>query len=559
MKRLTLASFALLVLQNISANASSLETISRLSCSDVSQSAVARQSWSANGAPYGVPLAEWHQDEFAQLRSRIAECARQSGTDSRGLIAYLQRIEGMTRLQNSAGDRAHRQTSVDEAHRRSQALNESMEQAQKDQRAARDAEMEVERGLVAKVEAFASASELKSFCSETWKSQLPETTRVDVVVACKSKLSKLAIADQENAEARKAQTSATQLSELIRKVREMPASQETVRQLQYLRSDNHYRLPSLTFQDQNSYINAIDGRLGEIGNQLTDAACAGVVSKIAVPQELRDALVVDGLAGVSLTYFLCGPALTTRNVSVRLGQRDLVEVKVESTTLTFARRRFLPDRKIDVAVDSPIQGGINALVLTGAADGAKPIAIGNPNFFVINFYSQFSPQRDEFLKQSSSSNASADQFMRAECQMGECIWSALSEKQVVKELPNGKLVEAVLRECDVRYEDDYPEHYTCRDAETSKAQYAAFCSTKFPSIAYKYGNRWQRTRLSISSDGVFGYNSGLIARYLRICHDKVSGPKDLDTLVAEFGYESRVEALGDNVQDSVDDVSKLVE
>lgn len=559
MKRLTLASFAFLVLQNISANASSLETISRLSCSDVSQSAVARQSWSANGAPYGVPLAEWRQDAFAQLRSRVAECARQSGADSRGLIAYLQRLEGMTRLQNSAGDRVQRQTSVDEADRRSQALNESMEQAQKDQRAARDAEMEVERGLVAKVEGFTSASELKSFCSETWKSQLPETTRVDVVVACKSKLSQLAIADQENAEARKAQTSAAQLSELIRKVREMPATQDAARQLQYLRSDNHYRLPSLTFQDQNSYINAIDSRLGEIGSRLTDAACAGVVSKIAVPQELRDALVVDGLAGVTLTYFLCGPALTTRNVSVRLGQRDLVEVEVESATLTFARRRFLQDRKVDVAIDSPIQGGLNALVLTGASDGAKPLAIGNPNFFVINFYSQFTPQLDEFLKQSTSSGATADQFMRAECQMGECIWSALSDKKVVKELPNGKLVEALLRECDVRYEDDFPEHYTCRDAETSNAQYAAFCSTKFPSIAYKDGNRWQRTRLSISSDGVFGYNSGLIARYLRICHDKLRSPQDLDTVVAEFGYRSRVDALGDNVRDAVDDVAKLAE
>ncbi|UWU92685.1 hypothetical protein [Bradyrhizobium sp. CB1015] len=559
MKCLTLAGFALLVLQNIPANAASLETISRLSCSDVSQSAVARQSWSASGAPYGVPLAEWRQDEFAQLRSRIVECGKQSGSDSRALIAYLQRLEGMTRLQNSAADRAGRQTSVDEAHRRSQALNESMEQAQSDRQKASEAEKEVERGLVTKVEAFTSASELKLFCSETWKSQLPETTRVDVVVACKSKLSRLAIADQENAEARKAQTSATQLSELIRKVREMPATNETVQQLQYLRSDNHYRLPTLTFQDQNSYINAIDGRLGEIGNQLTDATCAGVVSKIAVPQDLRDAVVVDGLAGVSLTYFLCGPALTTRNVSVRLGQRDLVEVKVESVILTFARRRYLPDRKIDMAVDSPIQGGVNALVLTGAADGGRPVQIGNPNFFVINFYSQFTPQLDEFLKQSSSSNARADQFMRVECQMGECIWSALAEKKVVKQLPNGNLVEALLRECDVRYEDDYPDHYSCRDAETSKAQYAAFCSTKFPSIAYKDGNRWQRTRLSISSDGVFKYNSGLIARYLRICHDKVRGPGDLDTVVAEFGYMSRVEALGDNVQDAVDEVSKLAE
>lgn len=55
-------------------------------------------------------------------------------------------------------------------------------------------------------------------------------------------------------------------------------------------------------------------------------------------------------------------------MSIRLGQRDLVEIKVESITLTFARRRFLTDRKIDVALDSPIQGGVNALVLTTDRD-----------------------------------------------------------------------------------------------------------------------------------------------------------------------------------------------
>lgn len=114
---------------------------------------------------------------------------------------------------------------------------------------------------------------------------------------------------------------------------------------------------------------------------------------------------------------------------------------------------------------------------------------------------RISPQLDEFLKQSSSSNASADQFMRAECQMGECIWSASRKSRLSKSCRTENLSKRCCAKCDVRYEDDYPEHSTCRDAETSKAQYAAFCSTKFPSIAYKDGNRWQRTRLSISSDG----------------------------------------------------------
>jgi hypothetical protein len=91
------------------------------------------------------------------------------------------------------------------AHRRSEALNEAMGQAQK---RAYEAEKGVERGLLDKVEAFTSSAELKAFCNEIWKSPLPDATRADVAARCQQKLQILAMADQQVDEARHAQASA---------------------------------------------------------------------------------------------------------------------------------------------------------------------------------------------------------------------------------------------------------------------------------------------------------------------------------------------------------------
>jgi hypothetical protein len=574
--RLLVAAFGLLLTQYVPANASAPETISQLGCPAVSQAGVARQSWSVGGSPYGVPLAQWGQDEFGLLRTRIADCAKQSGTDVRGLLAYVQRLESMTRSQNSAADPMRRQAAVDEAHRRSQALNDAMEQATKERERAYQAEKEVERAILEKVEAFTSSADLTTYCRETSKS-LPDNTRWDVVARCKAKLALLAMADRQAEEAHQAEASAKALPELLQKLQAMPANEETVSKLQYLH--NNYRLPSLSYHDQNSYLQAIDRRLGEISERQTEVACGGVVSRIAVPDALRDALVIDGLAGVSMTEFLCGPALTTRNVTVRLAGQDRAEIKVEDITLTFARRRYLADDKVEVALDSPVKGGVNALVLVAAASGTNGLAIGNPNFFVINFYSQFTPQVAEFLKQQSfHSDASApiapktaaagptrptampEAFVRMNCQMKECAWGALSDKSVVKEVPNGKLVRATMRECSTYHPDgEYPEHYACRPQETQVAEYAAFCSTSYPSVAYRQDGKWQRTKLSISEDGQFGYNIESITQYLRICHDYVRSDENLDAVGVRFGYKSRISALGNNVQDAVGDVSQLIE
>lgn len=405
---------ALLLVQTIAAQALSPESVSNLPCSQVTQAGVARQPWSANGTPYGAPLIEWKGPEFNLLRDRIADCARQTGADVRGLLTYVQRLEEMTRLQNAQSVRAEelRQRPGTNPDLETQRNTRSAEDRQRSQTAydrfiqRRDQEVEAdglatarERELVAKVRTFETQNELKSFCNDIFQSQLRQSTRYSVASECKRRLEVMAFADQQRAETLQAEASAKLLPDLIQKLKQMPDDDETLRHLQNLKSDNRYRLKSLTYRDQNSYFQAIESRLGEIGTKRSDAKCATVVSTISVPIEIRDAIIVDGLSGVSLTYFLCGPVLTTRNVSAALGPNDTVDIKVDSLTLTFARRRYLSDRKAEVAINSPIQGGVNALVLTGAADGANRLAIGNPSFFVINFYSQFTPQVAAFLAQ----------------------------------------------------------------------------------------------------------------------------------------------------------------
>jgi hypothetical protein len=560
------------LLQGVSANASGKETISQLGCPAVSQAGVARQPWSIGGSPYGVPLAQWDQDDFGLLRARISDCAKQSGADVRGLLAYVQHLESITRSQKAVSDPVRRQAVADEAHRHSQALNDAMEQAANERERVHQAEKEIERGVLKKVESFTSSAELTAYCRETSKS-LPDSTRWDVVARCKEKLALLAITDRQAEEARQAEASAKELPDLLRKLDEMPENMETVRRLNDLLADNRYRLPKLSYHDQNSYYTAIGARLAKIGDRLADAACEGVVAKLAVPAEIKNPRVIDGLTGVSLTYFLCGPALTTKNVSVKLGGDDTVLITVEKIGLTFARRRYIAGSGAEVALDSPVQGGVNALVLTGVSEGGRPVAFGNPNFYVVNFYSQFTPQMAEFQRQYAArapeqapppaipqKSGAGSEYMRANCQMEECVWSALVAKSVVKEVPDGKLMRATMRTCVVSYRDkDFPEHYACRDSEVSTVEYAAFCSTKAPSVAYKDENgKWLRDRLSVSADGLYGYNTESMKQYLRICHD-YTGDEDLDNVGARFGYRSRISALGDSSQDTVDDISQLVE
>lgn len=256
-----------------------------------------------------------------------------------------------------------------------------------------------EASLLAKVSSINSSVELQTFCKEAWHSALPQNTRIAILTACNNKLPVLKIQEQDQREADAVKASAARLPVLLKALDDLPANTESADRLRGLLTDNHYRLPDLSFHDQNTYYNAIQTRIGELGKGQAEDKCAPVVSKIDVPADIKNALIVDGLDGISLTKFLCGPLLVTRDVSVSLNGAENAVFQISNFKLTFARRRYLKDRKIAVAVDSPIVGGVPALVLTDVATDGRDVAIGNPNFFTINFYSQFSPQLNAFLSQ----------------------------------------------------------------------------------------------------------------------------------------------------------------
>ncbi|KRR09283.1 hypothetical protein CQ12_39945 [Bradyrhizobium jicamae] len=144
--------------QSAAVEAAGSDAISRLPCSEVSQASVARQAWSGAGAPFGVSLAQWRQDEFAALRGRITECARQSGTDPQITVAHVQRLEDKVLNQN----------------RRAQAAADA-------EATSRD----TERDLLVKVESFTTSDELDAFCSKI--PIPPVAAMVRVVMACKAR------------------------------------------------------------------------------------------------------------------------------------------------------------------------------------------------------------------------------------------------------------------------------------------------------------------------------------------------------------------------------------
>ena len=61
--------------------------------------------------------------------------------------------------------------------------------------------------------------------------------------------------------------------------------------------------------------------------------------------------------------------------------------------------RYIEKQKVTVPFDSPIEGGTLALSLESVKAAGQEVGIGNPRAFVINFYSQWTPQLGAYLAQ----------------------------------------------------------------------------------------------------------------------------------------------------------------
>jgi hypothetical protein len=207
---------------------------------------------------------------------------------------------------------------------------------------------------------------------------------------------------QAQAKAREATEaeSPTRLKEAIAKIRSMPPTVETAQKLNDLLTNNNFRLPELTFPDQNTYHQIISEKLAELSNSRTEAKCAPVVSKLNVPPDLEGAVILTPVGNLSLAQFLCAAAVSTGRASIGANPRQgegVYVLKIRDLTLTFEGGRYVSQADAFFPRSSPVQQGVKAISLRSATtpDGPIPLDRG----FIVNLHAQFTPQMAVFLAQ----------------------------------------------------------------------------------------------------------------------------------------------------------------
>jgi len=154
--------------------------------------------------------------------------------------------------------------------------------------------------------------------------------------------------------------------------------------------------------------------------------------------------------------------------------------------------------------------------------------------------------------------ASQQRFTNLTCKMGECVWYRMAAKLDIRATDTGRIVGATTEECVTQHKGDYPASYQCQPLKTTRQDYVAHCSIRTPSIAFRDDKgKWQRTLLSISEDGEFGYNRSSIDLYLLICHDHIRHAESLDMLAAKFGYRSRAKDIEGRAQDVINSITDI--
>jgi hypothetical protein len=228
--------------------------------------------------------------------------------------------------------------------------------------------------------------------------ELSSADRASVAMKCQNNLQVLQYRKEAVEEKAAAQRSREKLQDLVAQIERVPTTKESAEELNRLLRNNNYRLSILTFPDQNRYYQAITKKLGDLRDAYADLACEGIVKKLHVPEVLRRSIVLDGLAGVSLTRFLCGAIVANSNVSISLDAQSF-QVRINGAVLNFNVVRYLPEQRTAVPDNSPVQGGTPALALASVTDRDREVSIGNPNYFIINLYAQWTPQLSAFVAQ----------------------------------------------------------------------------------------------------------------------------------------------------------------
>ena len=293
-------------------------------------------------------------------------------------------------------DTGRRQRSLD-AQARSQASYDDMQRQQREAAEAEQRETELFNRLHAELNALPQGAEARSaieeFCSKIRTYGLDVGSRARLRATCGQKLEFVEMREKEVAQKRAAEAAAARTQLLVDELNAMPSDESTLEKLQQLRAGDEYR-------NNTNYRTAVDSITFKINKTISTKKCAPVSARVPQPTELLGALILDGLEGMPLSEFLCSVVAAGTKVTVRARGESLCDVKVGDVVLTFAVGRYLRESGAFVGESSPITGGVRALALQSVVNGRDEVPIGNPNFFIINFYSQFTPALNAFLKQN---------------------------------------------------------------------------------------------------------------------------------------------------------------
>ena len=330
-----------------------------LACTETSTAAVARQPWGPGRSPYGLPYESWTPDDFAKLKARIREC----GGDS-AYVGYQEQLQARSRPSES--------------------------------------EL-IRRGFAAELKAISkdptlALQQLDDLSQRAQSSAMERGDKASIAanVANQRRGHLLRKASQDQAQAEI--DAEPRLRALIVEVNATPATIEGRRQLAYLYSDNRYRLPDLSFAQQNRYESAIGRRLGQIHRELTLRKCAPLTARMGLPASMAAYEVIDQL-GTPMNTIVCQSYVATGHGEFRpIGPAGagLYSVRSGKATLVFQLGRYVKETGAFFPPSAPIQRGAPAFRFEGVRDGAatKPA----PRGFLINFLAQYTGPWTEFLR-----------------------------------------------------------------------------------------------------------------------------------------------------------------
>lgn len=241
------------------------------SCAAIAASAVARQSWREGASPFGLAYGDWTPEDFTALASRVRHCG--------GDPAYVEYLATQ-----------HRHLIEEPKAARSARLGFEAELKAipaGDPAAALAALYALSSRVQASSMGRGDKAGLEAGINNRWRGEMLRKEAQDRVQA------------EANAE--------PVLKALIAEVDATPATVAGRRRLAGLSSANRYRLPELSFPQQNRYAAAIDRRIAQIDRQLTLGKCASHTARMGLPVPMADYEVV-GQLGMRMGEVVCRPS-----------------------------------------------------------------------------------------------------------------------------------------------------------------------------------------------------------------------------------------------------------